>query len=101
MPQVSATRLTNRGWAVSPDGADLMLQKIRADVGEPRSAAKSGGGWDAYIRVPGRPEPPGGGPGARTRNGRGERVWAPGVRGDRPRRPRPRPVRVSLERDTT
>src|SRR3954468_14359229 len=33
------------------DGAELMLQKIRADVGESRSAARSGGGWDAYIRV--------------------------------------------------
>jgi hypothetical protein len=34
------------------DGAELMLQKIRADVGESRSAARAGGGWDAYIRVP-------------------------------------------------
>jgi uncharacterized protein (TIGR02246 family) len=34
------------------DGAELMLQKIRADVGESRSAAMAGGGWDAYIRVP-------------------------------------------------
>ena len=28
-----------------------MLQKIRADVGESRSAGMAGGGWDAYIRV--------------------------------------------------
>ena len=28
-----------------------MLQKIRTDVGESRSAVMAGGGWDAYIRV--------------------------------------------------
>jgi uncharacterized protein (TIGR02246 family) len=34
------------------EGADLMPQKIRADVGESRSAARAGGGWDAYIGSP-------------------------------------------------
>ena len=40
---------------------------------------------------------------ARRRAGRGEGVRVPGVRGDRPRRPRARlrPVRVNRERETT
>ena len=66
------------GRLLRRDGAELMLQKIRADVGESRSAARSGGGWDAYIRVPDvrslreavR------GARARSRAGRGERVRA-------------------------
>ena len=33
------------------DGFELMLQKVRAGVGEPRSASKTGGGWDAYVRI--------------------------------------------------
>ena len=33
------------------DGVELMLQKVRAGVGEPRSAAIAGGGWDVYLRV--------------------------------------------------
>jgi catechol 2,3-dioxygenase-like lactoylglutathione lyase family enzyme len=33
------------------DGVELMLQKVIPGVGEPRSATRAGGGWDAYIRV--------------------------------------------------
>jgi len=37
--------------SVGRDGVELMLQKVRRDVGEPRSARKAGGGWDVYLRV--------------------------------------------------
>jgi catechol 2,3-dioxygenase-like lactoylglutathione lyase family enzyme len=33
------------------DGVELMLQRVRAGVGGPRSATIAGGGWDVYIRV--------------------------------------------------
>jgi uncharacterized glyoxalase superfamily protein PhnB len=33
------------------DGVELMLQKVIAGVGEPRSAGAAGGGWDLYLRV--------------------------------------------------
>ena len=33
------------------EGVELMLMKVSCDVGQPRSAGQSGGGWDVYIRV--------------------------------------------------
>jgi uncharacterized glyoxalase superfamily protein PhnB len=33
------------------DSVEIALQKVRADVGEPRSATSAGGGWDAYLRI--------------------------------------------------
>ncbi len=33
------------------DSVEIALQKVRADVGEPRSATRAGGGWDAYLRI--------------------------------------------------
>ena len=33
------------------DGVELMLQRVRAGVGPPRSATAAGGGWDVYVRI--------------------------------------------------
>jgi catechol 2,3-dioxygenase-like lactoylglutathione lyase family enzyme len=33
------------------DRVEIMIQKVQRGVGEPRGAAKAGGGWDLYLRV--------------------------------------------------
>jgi catechol 2,3-dioxygenase-like lactoylglutathione lyase family enzyme len=33
------------------DGVELMLQRVRSGIGEPRSATTAGGGWDIYLRI--------------------------------------------------
>jgi hypothetical protein len=33
------------------DSVELMLQRVRGGVGQPRSATTAGGGWDVYIRI--------------------------------------------------
>jgi catechol 2,3-dioxygenase-like lactoylglutathione lyase family enzyme len=33
------------------DGVEIMIQKVQRGIGEPRGAAKAGGGWDLYLRV--------------------------------------------------
>jgi len=30
---------------------EIMIQKVQRGVGEPRGAARAGGGWDLYLRV--------------------------------------------------
>jgi len=36
---------------LSRDGVELMLQRVRQDVGASRSATAVGGGWDVYLRI--------------------------------------------------